>query len=75
MHQPPSQPPCLPVQADKYGVPRICFVNKMDRMGANFFRTVSMIRENLGAPPILAPSTAPYAAVSPYPLNSCTCQV
>ena len=40
-----------PTQADKYGVPRICFVNKMDRMGANFFRTVSMIRENLAANP------------------------
>ena len=31
-------------QADKYGVPRMCFVNKMDRMGANFFRTVDMIK-------------------------------
>ncbi len=31
-------------QADKYGVPRICFVNKMDRMGANFFRTRNMVR-------------------------------
>ncbi len=31
-------------QADKYGVPRLCFVNKMDRMGANFFRTVDMIK-------------------------------
>ena len=30
-------------QADKYGVPRICFVNKMDRTGANFWRTVDMI--------------------------------
>ena len=30
-------------QADKYGVPRICFVNKMDRVGANFYRTVDMI--------------------------------
>ena len=32
------------VQADKYGVPRICFVNKMDRMGANFLRTRDMVR-------------------------------
>jgi elongation factor G len=32
-------------QADKYGVPRICFINKMDRVGADFFRTVDMIRE------------------------------
>src|SRR5512142_191275 len=39
-------------QADKYKVPRICFVNKMDRMGANFWRTVDMINERLGAKPI-----------------------
>lgn len=32
------------LQADKYGVPRICFVNKMDRMGANFYRTRDMVR-------------------------------
>lgn len=38
-------------QADKYGVPRICYVNKMDRMGANFFRTCDMIVSNLGATP------------------------
>jgi elongation factor G len=36
-------------QADKYGVPRICFVNKLDRTGANFFRCVDMIRDRLGA--------------------------
>jgi len=36
-------------QADRYHVPRICFVNKMDRIGANFFRCVSMIHERLGA--------------------------
>ena len=35
-------------QADKYGVPRMCFVNKMDRTGANFERCVEMIRERLG---------------------------
>lgn len=39
-------------QADNYGVPRICFVNKMDRIGANFFRCVSMIHERLGAKPV-----------------------
>ncbi|MBI2723903.1 MAG: elongation factor G [Chloroflexi bacterium] len=39
-------------QADQYKVPRICFVNKMDRMGANFWRTVDMISERLGAKPI-----------------------
>ncbi len=36
-------------QADKYRVPRICFVNKMDRMGANFWRCLDMIKERLGA--------------------------
>ncbi len=36
-------------QADKYGVPRICFVNKMDRIGADFDRCVAMIRDRLGA--------------------------
>ncbi|MGH7458257.1 MAG: elongation factor G [Longimicrobiaceae bacterium] len=36
-------------QADRYGVPRIAFVNKMDRVGADFDRVVSMIRERLGA--------------------------
>ncbi len=39
-------------QADKYGVPRICFVNKMDRTGANFERCVDMIRDRLGARPL-----------------------
>ncbi len=39
-------------QADKYSVPRICFVNKMDRMGASFWRTVDMIVDRLGAKPI-----------------------
>jgi len=38
-------------QANKYHVPRICFVNKMDRIGADFFRTVEMIRDRLGATP------------------------
>jgi len=40
-------------QADKYRVPRICFVNKMDRIGANFFRTVDMIVDRLGALPLV----------------------
>ncbi len=39
-------------QANKYNVPRICFVNKMDRIGADFWRTVEMIRERLGASPV-----------------------
>jgi elongation factor G len=38
-------------QANKYHVPRICFVNKMDRIGADFFRTVDMIRDRLDATP------------------------
>ncbi|MDJ0610294.1 MAG: elongation factor G [Kiloniellales bacterium] len=40
-------------QADKYAVPRICFVNKMDRVGANFERTVDMIVDRLGATPLV----------------------
>ncbi|MCI0398445.1 MAG: elongation factor G [Chloroflexi bacterium] len=39
-------------QADQYGVPRICFVNKMDRLGADFERTVNMIRDRLKANPL-----------------------
>ncbi len=39
-------------QANKYNVPRICFVNKMDRMGANFWRTVDMIIDRLNANPM-----------------------
>ena len=39
-------------QADKYRVPRICFVNKMDRVGADFDRTVTQIREKLQADPV-----------------------
>ncbi len=40
-------------QADKYGVPRICFANKMDRIGANFPRCVDMIKNRLGARPMV----------------------
>jgi elongation factor G len=39
-------------QADKYSVPRICFINKMDRIGADFFHSVDTIREKLGARPL-----------------------
>jgi len=39
-------------QADKYGVPRIAYINKMDRVGADFFRGVKMISERLGANPV-----------------------
>ena len=40
-------------QADKHGVPRIAFINKMDRVGADLRRTVGMIKERLGARPVL----------------------
>ncbi len=39
-------------QANRYGVPRICFINKMDCIGANFFRSVDMIRDRLKAKPV-----------------------
>src|SRR5512144_520099 len=40
-------------QADKYEVPRICFINKMDRVGADFFMSVDTIKEKLGARPVV----------------------
>lgn len=40
-------------QADKYGVPRMCFINKMDRIGADFYRCVDMIIDRLGAVPLV----------------------
>jgi elongation factor G len=40
-------------QADKYGVPRICFVNKMDRVGANYQRCIEMMKDRLGALPLV----------------------
>jgi elongation factor G len=40
-------------QADKYQVPRMCFVNKMDRVGADFYRCVDMIVDRLGAVPLV----------------------
>ena len=40
-------------QADRYSVPRICFVNKMDRVGAEFHRCVEMIQDRLGATPLV----------------------
>jgi elongation factor G len=39
-------------QADKYGVPRICFINKMDKTGANFLNAVQSLRDRLGANPV-----------------------
>lgn len=40
-------------QADKYNVPRICFINKMDKLGANFYYSVDTIKEKLGAKPLV----------------------
>src|SRR5215216_3329965 len=40
-------------QADKYSVPRICFINKLDRTGANFVRCVDMIKNRLGSRPLV----------------------
>ena len=40
-------------QADKYDVPRVCFVNKMDKLGADFYFTVDTIKERLGAKPLV----------------------
>ncbi|HLJ80812.1 MAG TPA: elongation factor G, partial [Ktedonobacterales bacterium] len=51
-------------QADKYHVPRICFVNKMDRTGANFWRTVEMITDRLNARSV--PIQLPIGAESNY---------
>ena len=39
-------------QADEYGVPRICFINKMDRVGANYVKAIEMIRDRLKAKPV-----------------------
>jgi len=51
-------------QADKYSVPRICFVNKMDRVGASFERTLQMIVDRLGANPV--PILIPMGAEGNY---------
>ncbi len=51
-------------QADKYGVPRICFVNKMDRIGADFYRCVDMMIDRLGARPLVL--TLPIGSESEY---------
>ena len=51
-------------QAERFGVPRICFVNKMDRMGASFWHTVEMIRDRLGAVP--APVQLPIGVESDF---------
>ena len=53
-------------------MPRICFVNKMDRMGANFFRTVDMIVSNLGATPLVC--TLPIGAEDNLRVRMLGCQ-
>src|SRR5690606_35550931 len=50
-------------QANEYGVPRICFINKMDRIGADFERTLGQIQQRLQANPV--PITIPMGAGSP----------
>ncbi|MFH0769633.1 MAG: elongation factor G [Chloroflexota bacterium] len=54
-------------QADRYHVPRICFINKMDRLGANFGRTISMIEERLRAKPL--PIQLPLGSEASYEGN------
>ncbi|MBI5442117.1 MAG: elongation factor G [Deltaproteobacteria bacterium] len=51
-------------QADRYHVPRVCFVNKMDRIGAEFERSVSMLVEKFGASPVVL--TRPLGAESAF---------
>jgi elongation factor G len=51
-------------QADKYGIPRFCFVNKLDRTGADFWRVVDMIRDRLGA--IAVPVQLPIGTESAF---------
>ena len=51
-------------QANKYRVPRMCFINKMDRTGANFYRTLDMIKERLQAVPAVV--MLPYGAEAEY---------
>src|ERR1700728_4654545 len=55
-------------QANKYSVPRICFVNKMDRVGADFARTVEMIADRLDATPGDRP--VPHPAVVQLPIGA-----
>ena len=56
-------------QADKYKVPRICFVNKLDRTGADFFRCVDMIKDRLGAKPLVI--QVPIGIEASIPIGTC----
>jgi elongation factor G len=58
-------------QADKYGVPRLAFVNKMDRMGANFLRVVGQVKDRLGADAV--PIQLPIGAEETSPASSIWC--
>lgn len=51
-------------QADKYNVPRIAFVNKMDRVGADFFRVITMMKERLGS--VIVPIQIPYGQAEDF---------
>ena len=51
-------------QADKYNVPRIAFVNKMDRVGADFFRVIKMMNERLGS--VIVPIQIPYGQAEDF---------
>ncbi len=51
-------------QAEKFGIPKIAFVNKMDRIGADFWRTVRQMREKLGARPVII--TMPYGSAQDF---------
>ena len=58
-------------QADKYGVPRICFVNKMDRLGADFYNCVDMVIKNLGANPLVI--QLPIGNEDQFKVRGCAC--
>ena len=58
-------------QADRYSVPRICFVNKLDRIGATLYRTVDMMRERLGAHPHRRDASRPASKVTSRPSSIC----
>ena len=57
------------LQADKYGVPRMCFINKMDRMGANFYKAVDSIVNLLGAKPCILQVLLIHACCANYILR------
>ena len=60
-------------QADKYGVPRICFVNKMDRVGAEFHRCVDMITPAWARPPLVIQLRGAWSSTSAASSTWCGC--